>query len=553
MLNNISSSGNINVQYEQNINGRLKNDKTPTKSFNANVEYTICNYNSFESYEERVVLNTMKTCSNYQKGDILIEILQPVMNRTINTRISKSKKNNPEYKSGVLSPEDEAESLMKKTKFLKRKSNHHKERHDWSRLSTSNICKILEDISGKKDRTRVQSSLLQEKIYPQKVCNQKIKENNQNWSQIPNEDICALIERIASRRSKPLKRTNHPDYQVKEITDAIDAAGDCMRKVEGMQTLLVKDEGSCENSRRRDFNSKSIIPNTISLPFQKDRKQLRSTLQRKRKSLVTISGTHHGKFIMRELDNESIVKLNCPVNRFFNQEKVILNHSFHHEIIVYTYTALQFKVENNIWKLRKSPIQLLEPGVINTTNILHPVSVPQGLYGDFTVFLSKNLTDPKKFIDGCCFSLQELRSLTCAFGTYQKNELHHRIAYHTTTIEMDYYSSTQYEKKKPHKNAIFRNRTHANSWLTPKKVCVHRLDSAGCSHRFQPAEKKENHKDVNSLQGNDTRQRNIISDLRNFFLKFYCNGCSKKTDLSKILFYDDFTEKWVKMGELVHH
>ena len=551
MLNNISVSGKSNFQYEQNGKRRLKNQKRPIITFNSNAEYAISEHEKYTNYEETTDSIATNMCPYYRKGGILMDAPQSVMNQRANTSIGEDKKYVSEHNSGILNPGNKVELSMKATPCLKQEDCHFEGGHDWSQLSTSKICKILEDISGKKHKTRGQLAPLQKVKYPQKIGNQKTDKKNQNWSQIPNEDICALIEKISSRRNKNPKRINRSCSQIQEMLGGIDSAENRIDKGEITDSPLFTAVRENEDVLGYNFGSKGKIPKAICLPHHKEKIQLVSFLQMKKNELGTTCKNHEGELVLRKFDDKVTVNSNCATNNYFNEVIATLNYSVYHEMTVYTSFILNPNVGDNIWGSRKCAFQLLKPEAVDTTNNMHHFTLPQDIHGDSIIVVSKYQFDPNNLVVELRYSSKKLRLLHSIFGTGSKKILYHLIPHNITTVKEDCPSDTEYSKKRSQKN-VLKYRMYSNSSLVLKEISAHGLDSVESFARSQSPENKRELSDINYVQGSVTHNRSILACLGDFFHRFYFKSCSGKTDLSETLFYDNSTEKWVKMGELVH-
>lgn len=552
MLNDISVSGKSNFQYEQNDKRRLKSQVRPIITFNSNAKYAISEHEKYTSYEETTDSIATNICSYYRKGGILTDAPQSVMNQRANTSIGEDKKYMSEHNSGILNPKNKVELSMKATPCLKQEDCHFEGGHGWSQLSTNKICKILEGISGKKHKTRGQSAPLQKAKYPQKVDNQKTDKKNQNWSQIPNEDICALIEKIAIRRNKNLKRINRSCSQIQEMLGCIDSAENRIDKAAIAYSPLFTAVRENKDILGYNFDSDGKIPKAICLPHHKEKLHLVSFLQMKKNELGTTCKNHEGELVLRKFDDEVTVNSNCATNNFFNEVIATLNYSVYHEMTVYTSFIRNSNVANNIWGSRKCAFQLLKPEAVDTTNNLHHFALPQDIHGDFMIAISKYQFDRKNLVVGLHYSSKELRLLHSTFGTNSKKILYHPIPRNITTIKEDCPSDTEYNKKRSQKN-VLKYRTYSNSSLVLKEIGTNGLDSIESFGKSQSPENKGELSDINYDKGSTTHNRSILACLGDIFHRFYYKSCSGKTDLSETLFYDNSTEKWVKMGELVHH
>lgn len=80
-----------------------------------------------------------------------------------------------------------------------------------------------------------------------------------------------------------------------------------------------------------------------------------------------------------------------------------------------------------------------------------------------------------------------------------------------------------------------------------KEISTYRLDSAEGFEKSQPLKDEAKLSDMNYVQGSISYNRTILTGLWKLFHRLCCKDRYRKTNLSETLFYDDSTERWVRM------
>lgn len=518
VLNAILASEKSNFQYDSGT--ILRNHKRPIITFNNNIEHTESEPNNFTGYEEKEDLDIMDICPYYPKARMLADAIQ-------HAKTSAS--------------ENKMELSMKTIPCLKKENVHVEKGHDWSQLSTSRICKILEDIADKKNKTRRQSAPLQKTKYFPTNENQNTDIENQNWSQIPNEDICALIEKIASRRNKNRKRKNLSCSKVQEIQGNIDLPKKDVQEGDISDSSLLAAVRGTKKVSGYDYNSEDKIPNAIRLPYCKQILRLFSFLQMKRNDLIVTSENCNSGVFFSNFNYQLQVKSNCIAN-------IASTLSFlpHHEITVYTSFILYPNVVDNIWECTRYAIQLLKSEAAQFTLL-------RDIYSGFTIILSNHRYHPKGFSADYCYSANELTLFLFVIRTGQKKVLYRSIPHNTAAIEKDSSFDTENRKRRSEEEVVLKCRKCSNNSLALKEISTYRLDSAEGFEKSQPLKDEAKLIDMNYVQGSISYNRTILTGLWKLFHRLCCKDRYRKTNLSETLFYDDSTERWVRMGELMHY
>ena len=146
-----------------------------------------------------------------------------------------------------------------------------------------------------------------------------------------------------------------------------------------------------------------------------------------------------------------------------------------------------------------------------------------------------------------------LRVLALITVTGQKKVLYRSIPHNTAAIEKDSSFDTENRKRRSEEEVVLKCRKCSNNSLALKEISTYRLDSAEGFEKSQPLKDEAKLSDMNYVQGSISYNRTILTGLWKLFHRLCCKDRYRKTNLSETLFYDDSTERWVRMGELMHY
>ncbi|CAI4055727.1 hypothetical protein SKDZ_02G2910 [Saccharomyces kudriavzevii ZP591] len=539
-VNDISGSSRLNVRYDRQNKGRLRNSKSQKIGLGATVGSILGAGKSFNSFEEGTDEKKIKINIDHQKEGAVIASQQA------NIGMLESRKRVPEHNRKIASSESRPKLPMNISQSLEQNNRQFGDQHDWSQLSTSKICKILEDISGKRHKTWGRSTSLQEKNRSHKVLYERDNEGSQDWSQIPSESICELIEKIATRRNRNLKQ--HAYSQDQEISEVEGLSEGDKHNGEIEDPLEITARRGSENSKGYKFALENDIPNAVC--FSHKEAKLMPPPQKRIKNMAVIPRNQHEEFILGKLNNQLVVSSKLSVSRLFNAMIVIVSHSQYQ-----TYLMLQSKNFGNIWDFGRRPVLPLKPDAAYTIDTSNHVTLPWNIFSDFATIVPKNQLYPKKHIPDCNYELLEFQQINCNFGTQPETLYHFPMSHDMMTIKEKCSPELQLKNEAIHEDFAPGNEKYCVSCLKLKKDgTAYHSNGMNISCKLQSAKDKEEFKldNTNSVQDNVNHYSNIFVGLRAFFHKIYSKNSCGEIDLSETLFYNDSKKSWVKMGDLAH-
>ena len=559
VLNDIADSGRLNVKYNQQIKVKLGNVKAQGIGLGANEMPPSENDFKYTSYEERIERQKIKTHYHYRKGGTRIDTSKVAINQHADTRIRGGRKCTPEHNIGTTTSKHEARLPEDIPQPIEQENRHFEDKRDWSRLSTSKICEILEDISSKKHRSKVHFTPLPKKEKLPKTHYKENDEGNQDWSQIPNEDVCELIEKIASRRNNSLKDMDRSCSRNQENSETIDFLENDTHIGELTNTLQRNAKGSCEKTTENHHNPESKISKAICLPHQEKELRLIPFLQKQRREPAIICRGGVREFRMRKSPKK--LKL-CPrtlVRNVFSVGVIISSHSLSFERKILMHQTFELRSLRDIRDRRTSSFLRSKLEQAHTEITSHLFKPSQSISPCFTMKVVKNRLGSKAFAIICHYELQtpqfDLRGpKTSDCNTHKKSSRLLLMPCEATAIKEIYHPDANLKSKTSHGNTVVETEKLFNNCL-PRKGRADLLNSVERSSKSRPSEAKNNpsRNDAINVQGSVTANNSLFAGLRGLFHRLYSKDCWSKADLSETLFYDDLTNRWVKMGDLVQY
>ncbi|CAI4060130.1 hypothetical protein SUVZ_04G3950 [Saccharomyces uvarum] len=559
VLNDITGSGRLNFKCDQQIKRKLGNVKAQEIGLGANEMHTSEKYFKYTSYEKRIDRDKIKTHYHYKKGGTTIDTSKVVINQHADTRIHGSRKCTPEHNMGTATSEHEARFSEELPQSIEQENHHFEDKRDWSRLSTSKICEILEDISSKKHRSKVHFTPSPKKERSPKTHHKENDDGNQDWSQIPNEDICELIEKIASRRNNSLKDMDHSCSQNQENSKTIDLLENGTHIGEPTNTLQRNARGSCENTTENHSDPESKISRAICLPHQEKKLRLIPFLQKQRMEPAIISRSGVRELRMRRSTKKLKLCPRSPVKNFSSVGVIISSHSLSFKRKTFMYQTFELRSLRDIWDRRRRSFLHSKLEQLHTEIGLHLIKPPQSNSPCFVIMVLKNRLGSKAFAVICHYELQTLlfdlrgpKTSDCSTHPNSSRLLH--MPCEATAIKEIYHPDMNLKSKTSHGNTVVENERLFNNCLE-KKGRAGPLNSVKRSSKPQPpeAKNKPSQNVTINVQGSVTANNSIFTDLCGLFHRLYSKNCWNKANLSEILFYDDLTNRWVKMGDIVQY
>ncbi|QID84357.1 hypothetical protein GRS66_006858 [Saccharomyces pastorianus] len=559
VLNDIAGSARMNVKCKQQVKRKLGRVEAQGIGLGANEKPTSEEDFKHTSYEEKVDREKIKMHYLYKKGGTMTDIPKLVINQHADIRERESRKCTPEHNIGTTTSERELPLLEDVPQSIKQANRHFEDTRDWSQLSTSKICEILEDISSKKRRSRVHFSSLQKKENPHKRYLKKDDEGNQDWSQIANEDICELIEKIASRRNNSLKEIDRLCSQNQENSETIHLSENGTLIGEPTNTRQRNAKGSSENTTEKHSDLESKISRTVCLPYQEKELRLIPFLQRQRMepAIISISGVR--EFRMRKFTKKLKPCPRSPVKEFFGVGIIISSQSLSSKHVIFLHQNSDLRFLRGILGRSRRSFLLSKLEQTRAEIGLSLIKPPQTTSPFFATIVLNIRLGSKAFAAIChyepqaiLFDSRGLKTRNCSTHSRFSRPLH--IPYEATAIEEIDHLDLNSEDKTSQGNTVVKNERLFNDCLE-KKSSADPLNSMKRLGKTQPLEAKNRlHQNVTiNVQGSVTVNNSLFASLCGLFHSLCSKGYWNKVDLSETLFYDDLTNRWVKMGDLVQY